>query len=76
MPLPKSIILHQAIEGMNLSINIEFSEFGNFVFRETLAQPDQGLSAEEQMPPQITMPDASTQGGERILFGPTMLTFA
>lgn len=78
MPLVKTIIQQQVTEGMSLNINIEFSEFGHFVFRETFAQPDQEsiLPAEEIMPPGIIMPPASTQGGDRILFCPTMLTFA
>lgn len=68
----------QAKEEMTLSIIIEFREFGNFVFRETLAPTFQEsvLSTEEPNTPQIVLPAASTQGGEQILFGPALLTFA
>lgn len=78
MLVVKTIMQPQLNEGMNLNINIEFKEFGSFVFRETLAESHQEsiLPGEESISPEITLPSASTQGGEKLLFGPALLTFA
>jgi hypothetical protein len=78
MPLVNTIIHSQPESGViSLNINIELREFGSFVFRETLAPPVQEAipSTEQSMPFQITLPLGSTQDGERVLFGPAMLTF-
>ncbi len=61
-----------------MNITIEVHEFGSFVFRPALGRPDvpEPTAPEPtEIPLRLSVPKDTTPDGERIVFGPPVLSF-